>query len=225
MWGSQVEVTPGSVGGAFALEATGDVYDVARVAFETAYGNAPVEAGIGGSIPFIAEFARTYPGATVLVTGVGDPASRWHGIDESLHLGMWERACLAEALLLARLGMSPTTAGRGVRFGAWSSGCSVRRRGHVAALSGGPTAAVRTRWIRPVATDAGRLGAHARRADRGRRGRSGNAWRDRPAPGRGARRVRGTAPTEDARPSRAADAPARGDASRRPAPVRVAARR
>lgn len=103
-WGCQVEVTPGSVGGAFALEATGDVYDKARVAFETAYGNAPVEAGIGGSIPFIAEFARTYPGATVLVTGVGDPASRWHGIDESLHLGMWERACLAEALLLESLG-------------------------------------------------------------------------------------------------------------------------
>ncbi len=103
VWGSQVEVTTGSIGGAFALEAVGDVYDLARTAFEEAYGNAPVEAGIGGSIPFIAEFARTYPGATVLVTGVGDPASRWHGIDESLDLGMWERACLAEALLLARL--------------------------------------------------------------------------------------------------------------------------
>ena len=103
VWGSQVEVTTGSIGGAFALEAVGDVYDLARTAFEQAYGNAPVEAGIGGSIPFIAEFARTYPGATVLVTGVGDPASRWHGIDESLDLGMWERACLAEALLLAAL--------------------------------------------------------------------------------------------------------------------------
>ena len=103
VWGSEVEVTIGSVGGAFALEATGDVYDLAREVFEQAYGNAPVETGIGGSIPFIAEFARTYPGATVLVTGVGDPASRWHGIDESLHLGMWERACLAEALLLEGL--------------------------------------------------------------------------------------------------------------------------
>ena len=102
-WGAEVEVTTGSIGGAFALEAVGDVYDLARVAFEQAYGNAPVEAGIGGSIPFIAEFARAYPGATVLVTGVGDPASRWHGIDESLDLAMWERACLAEALLLEAL--------------------------------------------------------------------------------------------------------------------------
>ena len=37
------------------------------------------------------------------MTGVGDPASRWHGIDESLDLAMWERACLAEALLLEGL--------------------------------------------------------------------------------------------------------------------------
>ncbi len=103
VWGSEVEVTVGSTGGAFALEATGDVYDLARAAFAEAYGSAAVEAGIGGSIPFIAEFARAYPGATVLVTGVGDPASRWHGIDESVDLAMWERACLAEALLLARL--------------------------------------------------------------------------------------------------------------------------
>ena len=29
----------------------------------------------------------TFPGAAVLVTGVGDPASRWHGIDESLRPG------------------------------------------------------------------------------------------------------------------------------------------
>jgi acetylornithine deacetylase/succinyl-diaminopimelate desuccinylase-like protein len=102
-WGAEVVVTPCSAGQPFALETTGDVYDVARGAFADAYGNDAVEMGIGGSIPFIAEFARTYPGATVLVTGVGDPASRWHGIDESLDLAMWERACLAEALLLSRL--------------------------------------------------------------------------------------------------------------------------
>jgi acetylornithine deacetylase/succinyl-diaminopimelate desuccinylase-like protein len=102
-WGAEVIVTPGTAGEPFALEAEGSVYDLARETFAEAYGNDVVETGTGGSIPFIAEFARTYPGATVLVTGVGDPASRWHGIDESLHLGMWERAILAEALLLSRL--------------------------------------------------------------------------------------------------------------------------
>jgi acetylornithine deacetylase/succinyl-diaminopimelate desuccinylase-like protein len=102
-WGAEVVVTPGATAEPFALRAEGDVYDVARGAFAEAYGNDAVEMGIGGSIPFIAEFARAYPGATVLVTGVGDPKSRWHGIDESLDLAMWERAILAEALLLSRL--------------------------------------------------------------------------------------------------------------------------
>ena len=102
-WGATVSITEGSVGDPFALEARGEVYDLARTVFHEAYGNAAVESGIGGSIPFIAEFARTFPGATVLVTGVGDPASRWHGIDESLDLAMWGRACHAELLLLEGL--------------------------------------------------------------------------------------------------------------------------
>jgi len=102
-WGAQVEVTQGAIGQGFAVETIGPAFDTARAAFAEAYGNEVVEMGVGGSIPFIAEFARAYPGAAVLVTGVGDPASRWHGIDESLHLGMWQKACLAEALLLQRL--------------------------------------------------------------------------------------------------------------------------
>ena len=62
-----------------------------------------VEVGIGGSIPFIAEFAGIFPDASILVTGVEDPDSRAHGADESLHLGEFERVCLAEAVLLERL--------------------------------------------------------------------------------------------------------------------------
>jgi acetylornithine deacetylase/succinyl-diaminopimelate desuccinylase-like protein len=102
-WGAHVEVTPGSQGEPFSLETIGVAYDIARSSFADAYGNDVVETGTGGTIPFIAEFARAYPGAAVLVTGVGDPDSRWHGIDESLHLGMWQTACMAEALLLNRL--------------------------------------------------------------------------------------------------------------------------
>ena len=103
-WGAHVSVTPGrGIAEPVALDTTGAAYDAARRAFATAYGHAVVESGLGGSIPFIAEFARTFPGAAVLVTGVGDPASRWHGIDESLHLEMFGRAVLAEALLLAEL--------------------------------------------------------------------------------------------------------------------------
>ena len=111
-WGAHVEVTEGSHGEPFFLETIGVAYDVARSAFADAYGNDVVETGTGGTIPFIAEFARAYPGAAVLVTGVGDPDSRWHGIDESLHLGMWQTACVAEALLLNRLATSELPAAR-----------------------------------------------------------------------------------------------------------------
>jgi acetylornithine deacetylase/succinyl-diaminopimelate desuccinylase-like protein len=104
-WGAHVTVTPGAgTAEPFSLSTVGAAYDVARRTFAAAYGHEVVEVGIGGSIPFIAEFARTFPGAAVLVTGVGDPASRWHGIDESLDLGMFGRGVLAEALFLAELG-------------------------------------------------------------------------------------------------------------------------
>ena len=103
-WGAHVTVTPGTgTAEPFSLTTAGAAYDVARRTFAAAYGNELVEVGIGGSIPFIAEFARTFPNAAVLVTGVGDPASRWHGIDESLDLGMFGRGVLAEALFLTEL--------------------------------------------------------------------------------------------------------------------------
>jgi acetylornithine deacetylase/succinyl-diaminopimelate desuccinylase-like protein len=98
-----LSVTPRAGGAPFALETIGDPYDAARRALAEAYGNDVREIGMGGSIPFVAQFARAFPGAAVLVTGVGDPASHWHGIDESLDLGMFGRAVLAEALLLSEL--------------------------------------------------------------------------------------------------------------------------
>ena len=59
--------------------------------------------GMGGSIPFIAEFAAAFPKAAILVTGVEDPSTQAHSINESLDLGVLERAATAEALLLANL--------------------------------------------------------------------------------------------------------------------------
>ena len=51
----------------------------------------------------VAEFGEVYPDATVLLTGVEDPDTRAHGTNESVHLGEFERACVAETLLLAAL--------------------------------------------------------------------------------------------------------------------------
>ena len=103
-WGARVTVTPGDVGQPYAIDASGTVYDAARAAFRHAWGAEPVDTGIGGSIPFIAEFAAAFPSAKILVTGVEDPATQAHSINESLDLGVLERAATAEALLLANLG-------------------------------------------------------------------------------------------------------------------------
>ena len=103
-WGAHITFAPGDVGQPYAIDAAGPVYDAARAAFTQAWGVAPIDMGMGGSIPFIAEFAAAYPQATILVTGVEDPGTQAHSINESLHLGVLERAATAEALLLAKLG-------------------------------------------------------------------------------------------------------------------------
>ncbi|TDE12983.1 dipeptidase [Jiangella asiatica] len=102
-FGVEVEISDTTVGGGSALPTFGPVVEAAEEALTEAFGVPSVRAGMGGSIPFIAEFEETFPDATVLVTGAGDPECRAHGLDESLHLEMFAKGCLAEALLLERL--------------------------------------------------------------------------------------------------------------------------
>ena len=104
-WGARLTVTRGEMGDPTAIDATGPAYDVARAAFKEAWdGVQPVDMGMGGSIPFIASFRTAFPDAAVLVTGVEDPDTRAHGVNEGLHLAEFERVCLAETLLLHNLG-------------------------------------------------------------------------------------------------------------------------
>jgi acetylornithine deacetylase/succinyl-diaminopimelate desuccinylase-like protein len=103
-WGAELGFTVVDTGEAIAIDATGPAYDIARDAFAQAWdGIVPVDMGVGGSIPFIELFLRTFPQASVLVTGVEDPDTRAHGANEGLHLAEFERVCLAETLLLANL--------------------------------------------------------------------------------------------------------------------------
>jgi acetylornithine deacetylase/succinyl-diaminopimelate desuccinylase-like protein len=104
-WGADLTVTPVDYAEPTRIDATGPAYDAARTAFTEAWdGTAPIDMGIGGSIPFIAEFLDAFPEASVLVTGVEDPDTRAHGANEGLHLAEFERVIHAEALLLAKLG-------------------------------------------------------------------------------------------------------------------------
>jgi acetylornithine deacetylase/succinyl-diaminopimelate desuccinylase-like protein len=106
-WGAELTFTVVDTGEATQIDATGPAYDAARAAFTEAWdGTEPVDMGVGGSIPFIAEFLEAFPEASVLVTGVEDPDTRAHGANEGLHLAEFERVVLAEALLLRNLGSS-----------------------------------------------------------------------------------------------------------------------
>ncbi|MDO5068122.1 MAG: dipeptidase [Propionibacteriaceae bacterium] len=103
-WGAKVEVTGGQSGAPSVVDLHDPRAAAAKQAFAEAFGTEVVEMGCGGSIPIVAEFAERNPGALVLVTAVTDPTSRMHGIDESLDLGDFAKAALAETLLLDRLG-------------------------------------------------------------------------------------------------------------------------
>ena len=102
--GATVVVTDGEAGRPWAGEADSPLAQVARAAYGEAWGTDVVDVGLGGSIPLVSDLLEVFPAATVLVTGVEDPDSRAHSENESVDLAELEKAALAEALLLARLG-------------------------------------------------------------------------------------------------------------------------
>ncbi|MBP1241991.1 acetylornithine deacetylase/succinyl-diaminopimelate desuccinylase-like protein [Frigoribacterium sp. PvP120] len=102
-FGAHVEITDVDKGDPFLVDTSGWAIAEATVAMTEGWGEAPLQTGIGGSIPFIADLVRTFPAAQILVTGVEDPDTRAHSPNESQHLGVLHRAVLSEAILLARL--------------------------------------------------------------------------------------------------------------------------
>lgn len=102
-FGAELAFSDVDCGDAFLVDTSGWAVDDVRTAFREGYGVEPVDVGVGGSIPFIADLVRVYPGAQILVTGVEDPHSRAHSPNESLHLDTFRKAVLSEALLLEKL--------------------------------------------------------------------------------------------------------------------------
>ena len=102
-FGAQLTFSEQDHGDAFLVDNSGWAVGAALEAMHEAYGVEPVEIGVGGSIPFIADLVREFPGAQILVTGVEDPHSRAHSPNESLHVETFRNAVLAEALLLEKL--------------------------------------------------------------------------------------------------------------------------
>lgn len=102
-FGAHIEIDDIDTGDPFLVDTSGWAVAEAKRAMADAWGADAIEMGVGGSIPFIADLVRVFPQAQILVTGVEDPDSRAHSPNESLHLGVFKRAILTEALLLARL--------------------------------------------------------------------------------------------------------------------------
>ena len=69
---------------------------------EKAWEIAPVQTGLGGSIPFIADLKEVFPDAHILITGIEDPDTRAHSANESLYIPDFKRAILAEALMVTK---------------------------------------------------------------------------------------------------------------------------
>ncbi|MCL1598970.1 MAG: dipeptidase [Actinomycetia bacterium] len=100
-WGVELTISDGATGEAFDLDTSGLMYDAYRAGMREGYGTEPVEMGMGGSIPFVAAFSERYPDADVLLVGVADPMSRYHGPNESVELADLESAIVAQAVALA----------------------------------------------------------------------------------------------------------------------------
>ncbi len=139
-WGATLTTTVVDTGEATQIDATGPAYDAARAAFAEAWdGTAPIDMGVGGSIPFIAEFLDAFPGASVLVTGVEDPDTRAHGANEGLHLAEFEQVLLAEALLLRNLGALSASGAMGMagrKAASYSASSTARSKPSVDPVSG-----------------------------------------------------------------------------------------
>ncbi|MBO0979804.1 dipeptidase [Microbacterium sp. SD291] len=102
-WGAELTFTDPDLGDGFLVDTSGWAVALTRDAMRDGYDATPVDLGVGGSIPFIADLVREFPEAQILVTGVEDPYSRAHSPNESLHLDTFRHAVATEALLLARM--------------------------------------------------------------------------------------------------------------------------
>ncbi|WP_166983511.1 dipeptidase [Paramicrobacterium fandaimingii] len=105
-FGAEITIDEVDTGSPFLVDTGGPIVAAALESMREGWGREPVSTGIGGSIPFVADLVTAFPDAEILITGVEDPDTRAHSPNESLHLGVFRRAIITEAILLAKLNES-----------------------------------------------------------------------------------------------------------------------
>lgn len=90
--------------GAWLYTPSGPAFPAADRAYTKAWGRPMLQVGVGGSIPFVALFGRRFGDLPLILNGVIDPQTTAHGPNESLHLGVFEKAIVANVHLYAELG-------------------------------------------------------------------------------------------------------------------------
>lgn len=102
-WGAELSFFYEELGDATVLGSDNYATEIWREAFREGFGTDAVEMGAGGSIPFIATFAKLFPDAPILVVGCSDPTSAFHAPNESQDLGDLEKSTITEAIALRLL--------------------------------------------------------------------------------------------------------------------------
>ena len=102
--GVRVDVTLLGGGGAWLYEPKGPAFEAADRAYQKAWGRRLLQIGVGGSIPFVAMFGRRFSDLPLILNGVMDPKTGAHGPNESMHVGVFEKAILANVYLYSELG-------------------------------------------------------------------------------------------------------------------------
>jgi acetylornithine deacetylase/succinyl-diaminopimelate desuccinylase-like protein len=91
-WGLTCEIEPESTGNWWHTDVQHPAFQAAFRALEAGYGKKAVAVGCGGSIPFVAPFAKALGGVPALLIGVEDPYTNAHSENESLSLSDFDKA-------------------------------------------------------------------------------------------------------------------------------------
>jgi len=102
-WGLEISITHDEGANAWVTETSHPAFQKMLAALHVGYGKAPRIIGCGASIPGAPIFSQVFGEIPVLLTGLEDALANAHGENESLDLGDFQKAILAQAEFLRTL--------------------------------------------------------------------------------------------------------------------------